>query len=262
MSDARPVGFFDSGVGGMCILDAFRRLCPAESTVYIADSANCPYGNRPAEEIVRLSEANVEELLSRGCKAVVVACNTATAAAIDYLRRRYADVPFVGLEPAVKPAALRSRTGVVGVLATEGTFGGRLYNETKEKFARDVVVIATVADEFVALVERGETSGPAAEAAVRARLTPLIDAGCDMIVLGCTHFPAPAAADGEGGRGPRRDPRPVGRRGPPGAARPGVARASRPGVERGRPRFHPPPSRICRKSFAQVDVKMWCNTRM
>ena len=189
MSDARPVGFFDSGVGGMCILDAFRRLCPAESTVYIADSANCPYGNRPAEEIVRLSEANVEELLSCGCKAVVVACNTATAAAIDYLRRRYADVPFVGLEPAVKPAALRSRTGVVGVLATEGTFGGRLYNETKEKFARDVVVIATVADEFVALVERGETSGPAAEAAVRARLTPLIDAGCDMIVLGCTHFP-------------------------------------------------------------------------
>ena len=183
------MGFFDSGVGGMCILDAFRRLCPAESTVYIADSANCPYGNRPAEEIVRLSEANVEELLSRGCKAVVVACNTATAAAIDYLRRRYADVPFVGLEPAVKPAALRSRTGVVGVLATEGTFGGRLYNETKEKFARDVVVIATVADEFVALVERGETSGPAAEAAVRARLTPLIDAGCDMIVLGCTHFP-------------------------------------------------------------------------
>ena len=183
------MGFFDSGVGGMCILDAFRRLCPAESTVYIADSANCPYGNRPAEEIVRLSEANVEELLSRGCKAVVVACNTATAAAIDYLRRRYADIPFVGLEPAVKPAALRSRTGVVGVLATEGTFGGRLYNETKEKFARDVVVIATVADEFVALVERGETSGPAAEAAVRARLTPLIDAGCDMIVLGCTHFP-------------------------------------------------------------------------
>ena len=189
MSDARPVGFFDSGVGGMCILDAFRRLCPAESTVYIADSANCPYGNRPAEEIVRLSEANVEELLSRGCKAVVVACNTATAAAIDHLRRRYADVPFVGLEPAVKPAALRSRTGVVGVLATEGTFGGRLYNETKEKFARDVVVIATVADEFVTLVERDETSGPAAEAAVRARLTPLIDAGCDMIVLGCTHFP-------------------------------------------------------------------------
>ena len=189
MSDARPVGFFDSGVGGMCILDAFRRLCPAESTVYIADSANCPYGNRPAEEIVRLSEANVEELLSRGCKAVVVACNTATAAAIDYLRRRYADIPFVGLEPAVKPAALRSRTGVVGVLATEGTFGGRLYNETKEKFARDVVVIATVADEFVTLVERGETSGPAAEAAVRARLMPLIDAGCDMIVLGCTHFP-------------------------------------------------------------------------
>ena len=189
MSDARPGGFFDSGVGGVCILDAFRRLCPAESTVYIADSANCPYGSRPPEEIVRLSEANVDELLARGCKAVVVACNTATAAAIDHLRRKYAQTPFVGLEPAVKPAAIMSKTGVVGVLATEGTFGGRLYNETKGKFARDVVVIATVADEFVALVERGETSGPAAEEAVRARLTPLLDAGCDMIVLGCTHFP-------------------------------------------------------------------------
>ena len=189
MSDARPVGFFDSGVGGTCILDAFRRLCPAESTVYIADSANCPYGSRPPEEIVRLSEANVEELLSHGCKAVVVACNTATAAAIDHLRRSHPDMPFVGLEPAVKPAALRSRTGVVGVLATEGTFGGRLYNETKGKFARDVMVIATVADEFVALVERGETSGPAAEDAVRSRIAPLLDAGCDMIVLGCTHFP-------------------------------------------------------------------------
>ena len=189
MSDARPVGFFDSGVGGKCILDAFRRLCPGESTVYIADSANCPYGSRPPDEIVRLSEANVDELLSRGCKAVVVACNTATAAAIDHLRRKYAEIPFIGLEPAVKPAALMSKTGVVGVLATEGTFNGRLYNETKGKFARDVAVIATVADEFVTLVERGETSGPEAERAVRARIEPLLASGADEIVLGCTHFP-------------------------------------------------------------------------
>ena len=114
MTDARPVGFFDSGLGGLCILEAFRKACPAESTVYIADSAHCPYGNRPAAEIVRLSEGHYRTLVKRyGCKMVVVACNTATAAAIDVLRVRHPETPFIGLEPAVKPAALRSRTGVV-----------------------------------------------------------------------------------------------------------------------------------------------------
>ena len=190
MSDARPTGFFDSGIGGLCVLDAFKRLCPRESTVYIADSANCPYGNRPAADIERLAFANVEALRGRyGCKMVVVACNTATAAAIDALRSRFPEFPFVGIEPAVKSAALQSRTGVVGVLATAGTFGGRLYRETKAKFAKDVTVVATVADEFVELVERGETSGPEAERIVRAKVAPLIAAGCDRLVLGCTHFP-------------------------------------------------------------------------
>ena len=189
------VGFFDSGLGGLCILDAFRRLCPRESTVYIADSANCPYGNRPADEIVRLARANTESLLDRGCKMVVVACNTATAAAIDVLRAEYPAVPFVGIEPAVKPAALNSRTGVVGVLATAGTFGGRLYKETKAKFAKDVTVIATVADEFVEIVERagagigGMLDDPEVVSVVKAKIEPLLKAGCDKIVLGCTHFP-------------------------------------------------------------------------
>ena len=183
------VGFFDSGLGGLCILDAFKALCPHESTIYIADSKNCPYGNKPAAEIVKLAESNTRRLLRRGCKMVVVACNTATAAAIDFLRERHPEVPFIGIEPAVKPAALRSKTGVVGVLATAGTFGGRLYNETKAKFAKDVAVIATVADEFVELVERKEISGVAAERVVRARIEPLLKAGCDKIVLGCTHFP-------------------------------------------------------------------------
>lgn len=183
------VGFFDSGLGGLCILDAFKKLCPRESTVYIADSKNCPYGNKPADEIVRLAERHTRRLLKRGCKMIVVACNTATAAAIDFLRERHPEVPFIGIEPAVKPAALRSKTGVVGVLATAGTFGGRLYNETKAKFARDVTVIATVADEFVELVERNEVSGANAERAVRAKVEPILAAGCDKIVLGCTHFP-------------------------------------------------------------------------
>ena len=183
------VGFFDSGLGGLCILDAFKELCPHESTIYIADSRNCPYGNKPADEIARLAERHTRQLLKRGCKMIVVACNTATAAAIDTLRAEWPDVPFIGIEPAVKPAALRSKTGVVGVLATAGTFGGRLYNETKAKFAKDVTVIATVADEFVELVERKEVSGANAERVVRAKVEPLLAAGCDKLVLGCTHFP-------------------------------------------------------------------------
>ena len=194
----RPVGFLDSGVGGTCILNAFKRICPDEKTVYVADSKNCPYGNKPPEEIIRLSEANVKKLLKKNCKMIVVACNTATAAAIDYLRAKYPQVPFVGLEPAVKPAALRSKTGVVGVLATAGTFNGRLYNETKAKFAKNVTVIAVVADEFVIEVERlrgcevAKLRGARAERLekiVRRRIEPLLKAGADKIVLGCTHFP-------------------------------------------------------------------------
>ena len=210
------VGFFDSGVGGTCILKAFRRLCPDVPTEYIADSKNCPYGNKPPEEIIRLSEANVKKLLKKGCKVIVVACNTATAAAIDYLRAKYPEVPFVGIEPAVKPAALRSKTGVVAVLATQGTFNGRLYRETSARFAKNVTVLATVADEFVTAVEKAVRRGSAAlngqdarspmnggvpeiderrllskanEAMVRAKIEPLIAAGADHIVLGCTHFP-------------------------------------------------------------------------
>ena len=197
----KPVGFFDSGIGGTCILNAFKKLCPGVETVYIADSKNCPYGNKPAEEIIRLSEANVKKLLKKGCGMIVIACNTATAAAIDYLRAKYPEVPFVGLEPAVKPAALRSKTGVVGVLATAGTFHGRLYNETKAKFAKNVTVIAAQADEFVTLVERAglergsglptasALKGAAVEQMVRRRVEPLLKAGADKIVLGCTHFP-------------------------------------------------------------------------
>jgi glutamate racemase len=183
------VGFFDSGVGGRCVLDAFRRLRPDEPTVYVADSENCPYGNKPPDEIVRLSKRIAADLIGRGCEVVVVACNTATAAAIDELRSEWPDVPFVGMEPAVKPAALGSKSGVVGVLATRGTFNGRLYRETSSKVADAVRIIECVADEFVDLVERGVVLGVEAEDAVRRRLEPLIAAGADRIVLGCTHFP-------------------------------------------------------------------------
>ena len=189
MDGSCPIGFFDSGLGGLCIRDAVRGLLPSESTIYIADSANCPYGNKPAGDILRISRGHVKTLLGRNCKMVVVACNNATAAAIDALRAEWPDVPFVGMEPAVKPAAMRSRSGVVGVLATQGTFNGRLYRETCARFAKDTTVLTVVADEFVTLVERGETSGARVEAAVRTRVEPLLAAGADHIVLGCTHFP-------------------------------------------------------------------------
>lgn len=196
--DERPVGFFDSGIGGRCILDAFHALCPKEHTVYIADTEHCPYGNKSQEEIIALSEANVKKLLARKCKMIVVACNTATAAAIDYLRERYPEVPFVGLEPAVKPAAIKSRSGVVAVLATHGTFNGRLYKDTTARFAKNVTVIATVADEFVVEVEKLGLEGlrnlrgaqrDRLLRIVRKRIEPLVLAGADHIVLGCTHFP-------------------------------------------------------------------------
>ena len=171
------------------MLEAFRRLCPDEPTVYVADSENCPYGNKPPEEIVRLSKRIAANLIGRGCEVVVVACNTATAAAIDELRSEWPDVPFVGMEPAVKPAALGSKSGVVGVLATRGTFNGRLYRETSSKVSDTVRIIECIADEFVDLVERGVVSGAEAEDVVRRRIEPLIAAGADRIVLGCTHFP-------------------------------------------------------------------------
>ena len=171
------------------MLEAFRRICPDEPTVYVADSENCPYGNKPPEEIVRLSKRIAADLIGRGCEVVVVACNTATAAAIDELRSEWPDVPFVGMEPAVKPAALGSKSGVVGVLATRGTFNGRLYRETSSKVSDTVRIIECIADEFVDLVERGVVSGAEAEDAVRRRIEPLIAAGADRIVLGCTHSP-------------------------------------------------------------------------
>ena len=192
------VGFFDSGIGGTCILNAFKTICPDVETEYIADTKHCPYGNRPPDEIIRLSDANVRKLLARGCGMIVVACNTATAAAIDYLRSHYPEVPFVGIEPAIKPAAMRSKSGVVGVLATAGTFNGRLYNETKARFAKNVTVIAAVADEFVTEVERlrgrpveglKRSEYARVERLVRSRVEPLLKAGADRIVLGCTHFP-------------------------------------------------------------------------
>ena len=189
MDSLGPIGFFDSGVGGLSVWREVARLLPLEDTLYIGDGANCPYGFKPPEMVVELSRFHANSLIARGAKLIVVACNTATAAAISILRSEHPDVPFVGMEPAVKPAVLHTASGVVGVLATAGTFRGRLYWETCARFAKGTNVLMCVADEFVELVERGELEGREVEAAVERRLGPLLNAGADHIVLGCTHFP-------------------------------------------------------------------------
>ena len=203
-----PVGFFDSGVGGLCVRDAFIRRLPHEDTVYIADTANCPYGNRPPEEIVRLARRHVRTLLAHGCKMVVVACNTATAAAIDNLRATWPDVPFVGMEPAVKPAAMRSKSGVVGVLATQGTFNGRLYRETCTRFAKNTTVLTVVAGNV------WRTCGSSGTHSRRAAF----GGRCGPYRAWLYAFPAPQAAHRTGCSRPCESCGAVGRRGASGRA--------------------------------------------
>lgn len=183
------VGFLDSGVGGLSVWFEATRLLPGIRTVYFADRAHCPYGPRPPAEVRRWVAEGVERLMAAGCGAIVLACNTATAAAVDFLRASHPAVPFVGMEPAVKPAAARSRTGAIGILATSGTFHGRLYRATSARFAGGVRLVSRDAGDLVPYVERGELDGPALRAALEAHLAPMREAHVDHIVLGCTHFP-------------------------------------------------------------------------
>lgn len=183
------IGIFDSGAGGLTVLRELVKVLPHEKYVYYADSANCPYGDKSPEFIIKRSLSICENLLSRGASLIVVACNTATAAAISTLRARWPEVPFVGMEPAVKPAALNTHTGVVGVLATAGTLKGGNYLDLREKYSDKVTVVEHIGRGFVELVEKGEMSGANAEAVVRDAVEPLLSAGADTLVLGCTHYP-------------------------------------------------------------------------
>ncbi len=184
-----PIGFFDSGIGGLSIWRSVVRELPEESTVYLADSANCPYGGRGSEFVKERSIYCTEQLLSCGAKMIVVACNTATAAAIDYLRSHY-DVPFVGLEPAIKPAAAEGKGKVVGVLATKGTLAGRHFQNTSSRLPADVRVVVRGIEGWVELVEAGETKPTDRVVSIVEReLKPLLDESVESLVLGCTHFP-------------------------------------------------------------------------
>lgn len=203
------IGVFDSGEGGLSVLKEITRLLPEAEYVYYSDNAHCPYGEKSPEYIRDRARAITERLLKEGADVIVVACNTATAAAISVLRSEYSDassqevrdrvkeltggrhdhICFIGMEPAVKPAALGTRTGVVGVLATAGTLKGSKYLKTKESVDDQVNVFEHVGRGFVELVEEGRLSGSEAEDVVKASLGPLLSAGADIIVLGCTHYP-------------------------------------------------------------------------
>jgi len=188
MSDTRPIGVFDSGTGGISVFQELVKLLPNESFVYFADSANCPYGSKAHERIIELSSQIVDFLIRKDCKAIVVACNTATAGAIDWLREHY-HIPFIGMEPAIKPAALNTKTKSIGVLATAGTFKGRLYIETSRKYASDVNVCYQVGEGLVELVEQDRVNTPEAEVLLKTYIQPMLDCNIDQLVLGCTHYP-------------------------------------------------------------------------
>ncbi len=183
-----PIGIFDSGIGGLSVFIKVSQLLPNENFIYLADNGNCPYGNKSKDEIIRLAEKNTKFLLDKGCKCIVVACNTATSVAISYLRRNF-NVPFVGIEPAIKPAATTTKTGVVGVLATKGTFEGDLFKQTSERFASDIDVIIQQGVGLVELVEQNKTNTNEAKQLLQKYIKPMIDKGADRIVLGCTHYP-------------------------------------------------------------------------
>jgi glutamate racemase len=183
-----PIGIFDSGVGGLCVLKEVRKLLPFESITYLADSGNCPYGSKTKDEILSLARKNIEFLLEKDCKLIVIACNTITAVAIDSFRSDYR-VPFIGMEPALKPAALQTRTKKIGILATENTFNGRHFKQTFEKHANGVEVFVQPGYGLVELVEQGEQNSEAARRLLEKYLVPMMEKGADTLVLGCTHYP-------------------------------------------------------------------------
>jgi glutamate racemase len=188
LNPANAIGVMDSGVGGLSVLKHIRALMPNETLFYVADSLHAPYGNKSAEEIRHRCEVVARFLLEKKVKALVVACNTATAAAIETMRAQF-DLPIIGMEPAVKPAAAVTKNGVVGVLATSGTLKSAQFAALLEHYGQDIKVVTQACVGLVECVERGELVSPATLALVRQYCQPLLDAKADTIVLGCTHYP-------------------------------------------------------------------------
>lgn len=186
--NTQPIGIFDSGIGGTSVFKEIHALLPHENSIYLADSKHAPYGNKSKQEIIELSIKNTEYLLSKNCKLIVVACNTATTNAISYLRATY-DVPFIGIEPAIKPAALNTETKAVGILATKGTLSSELFHKTTDLYSNGIKVIEQVGEGIVPLIEAGKTYSNQMKALLKDYMQPMIDANIDYLVLGCTHYP-------------------------------------------------------------------------
>ncbi len=189
ISSTSPIGVFDSGVGGLSVLRAIRAQMPEESIIYFGDQGHIPYGPRPMEQIRNFSEAITKFLLDQDAKIIVVACNTASAAALKYLRETFPEVAFVGMEPAVKPAAEHTQTGRVGVLATPATFQGALYASVVERFANGVELLQNTCPGLVQQIEQGNLNGDVARQILNAALSPMLEKNIDTVVLGCTHYP-------------------------------------------------------------------------
>ncbi|MCL4825342.1 MAG: glutamate racemase [Anaerolineales bacterium] len=189
MSSTNPIGVFDSGVGGLSVLRAMRALMPNEDVIFFGDQGHVPYGPRPLEEVRAFSVAITRWLLDEGAKLIVVACNTASAAALKYLRETFPDVKFVGMEPAVKPAAETTRTGRVGVLATPATFQGALYASVVERFANGVTLLQDTCPGLVQEIEKGNLDGEETRRILESALGPMLENNIDTVVLGCTHYP-------------------------------------------------------------------------
>ena len=187
MTNNNPIGVFDSGIGGTSIWSAIHELLPNENTIYLADSKNAPYGQKTKEEIIDLSKKNVDFLIQNSCKLIVIACNTATTNAIQELRAEY-DIPFIGIEPAIKPAANNSKTQVIGILATKGTLNSELFNKTAEMF-QETKIIEQVGYGLVQLIEDGNLNSPEMTQLLESYLQPMIEANIDYLVLGCSHYP-------------------------------------------------------------------------
>ena len=185
----RPIGIFDSGVGGLSVLREIRHQYPSEDCVYVADQVHVPYGTCTRKQVLEYSEGIAHYLLGRGSKIIVIACNTASAVALAELRKNFPDIPFVGMEPAVKPAAEGTSSGVVGVLATPATFQGDLYATTVERFARGVKILQDTCPGLVNQIENGKINHPDTRKILEEALVPMLEEGVDEVVMGCTHYP-------------------------------------------------------------------------
>ncbi|WP_040281296.1 glutamate racemase [Psychroserpens damuponensis] len=184
----QAIGIFDSGIGGTSIFKEIHAVLPHENTIYLADSKNAPYGIKSQDEIIALSIKNTEFLLEQNCKLIVVACNTATTNAISHLRNTY-DVPFIGIEPAIKPAALNTQSKAIGILATKGTLSSTLFHKTTDLYSNGIHVIEQVGKGIVELIEEGKTNSEAMKSLLSDYLKPMLKANIDYLVLGCTHYP-------------------------------------------------------------------------